>query len=104
MSENLAATGLHVSEERFTPGQYIPLDDPYIAKLLGSYEFYSGQKAFGIVEGGGNYAHYFPHGVAFGCEPHGVDTRMHGAQEFVSIDHMLTSICIFAQSILEICG
>jgi succinyl-diaminopimelate desuccinylase len=95
---------LVVSNERFSPGRHVPLEDPYVAKLLGAYEHHTGQKAFGIAEGGGNYSHYFPHGVAFGCEPYGVDTRMHGAQEFVSIENVLTSISIIAQSIVEICG
>lgn len=96
--------GLSVTEERFSAGSYTPLTDPYVEKLLKSYEYHSGQKAFGIVAGGGSYAHSFPRGVAFGCEPYGVDTRMHGAQEYVSIEHMMTSIRIFAQAIVEICG
>lgn len=95
---------LAVSDERFSPGRHIPLEDPYVAKLLRAYEHHTGEKAFGIAAGGGNYSHYFPRGVAFGCEPYDVDTRMHGAQEFVSIEQMLTSIRIIAQSIVEICG
>ena len=102
--QKMAAAGLQVLQDHFSPGRYIPLDDPYVEKLLASYEHYMGQKAYGVAAGGGSYANYFPHGVAFGCEPDGVDTRMHGAQEFVSIDNMMKSICIFAQSILEICG
>ena len=96
--------GLSVVEENVSEGRNIPLDDPYVKKLMASYEFYTGEKAFGISAGGGDYSHHFPRGIAFGCEPYGVDTRMHGAQEFVSLENMLRSVCIFAQSIWEICG
>ncbi|MBR0135223.1 MAG: Sapep family Mn(2+)-dependent dipeptidase [Clostridia bacterium] len=97
-------TGVNVDRCSFDPGKHIPLDDPYIEKLLKSYEHHYGEKAYGLAMGGGCYAHCFPHGVAFGCEPYGEDTRMHGAQEFVKLDVMLKSIAVFAQSIFEICG
>ena len=102
--ERASRAGLRVDQGHFSSGRYVPLDDPYLKKLLASYTCHTGQEAYGIIAGGGSYASYFPRGVAFGCEPDGVDTRMHGAQEFVSIENMLRSIAIFAQAILEICG
>ena len=104
IAETAEKAGLNVDRCSFSPGQHIPLDDPYIEKLLRSYELHYGEKAYGIAMGGGCYAHCFPHGVAFGCEPYGMDTRMHGAQEFVKLDVMERSIAVFAQSIFEICG
>jgi len=95
--------GFTVSEERFADGRHIPLTDPYVAKLLESYEQHMSEKAFGIAVGGGCYAGAFEHGVAFGCEPYGVDTRMHGAQEFISIDHMMKTTRVYAQAVLSIC-
>ena len=98
-----AQRGFEMSGVQFNPGKHIPESDPYVQKLLQSYEHHTGQKGYGISAGGGNYSHYFPHGVAFGCEPPDVDTRMHGPGEFVHIDTMQTAICVFAQYILQIC-
>lgn len=95
--------GFTVTDDHFSEGRHIPLTDPYVEKLLRSYECHMGEKAFGIAAGGGCYADYFTHGVAFGCEPFGVDTKMHGAQEWISIEYMMKTICVYAQSILEIC-
>lgn len=100
----LEKEGFSVTDDSFSAGRHIPLTDPYVEKLLRSYECHTGEKAFGIAAGGGCYADYFPHGVAFGCEPYGVDTRMHGAQEWVSVEHMMKTVCVYAQSILAICG
>lgn len=99
----LEKEGYSVTQESFSAGRHIPLTDPYVNKLLHSYECHMGEKAFGIAAGGGCYADYFPHGVAFGCEPYGVDTKMHGAQEWISVEHMMKTTCVYAQSILEIC-
>ena len=41
---------------------------------------------------------------AFGCEIEGVDTHMHGDDEYMDIEVMVMSAKIFADAIIRICG
>ena len=48
--------------------------------------------------------HHTPGGVAFGAVFPGEDNHMHGADEFITIEHLLLNAKIFAHAIAEICG
>ena len=54
--------------------------------------------------GGGTYVHDIENGVAFGAISRGTVTNMHGADEFMPIDDILTAAAIFAEVIIRICG
>jgi succinyl-diaminopimelate desuccinylase len=48
--------------------------------------------------------HNIPGGVAFGCEFPGIDNRIHGANEFIAVEHLVLSAKMFTQAIIEICA
>lgn len=78
-------------------------DSDFIQTLLSVYGSYTGLKPYTVAMGGGTYVHNVKNGVAFGAVFPGTDTKMHGADEFMVIDEMLTAAKIFAQSIIELC-
>lgn len=90
---------VNISEPHCVPG-----DSWFVKTLLGSYERYSGVKGEPLSTGGGTYVHHLKRGVAFGCMTPDVDNHMHGDDEFMVIERLLTSAKIFADAILKICG
>ena len=53
--------------------------------------------------GGGTYVHDIENGVAFGAISRDTVTNMHGANEFMPIEDILTAAAIFTEVIAEIC-
>lgn len=92
------------AEGGMEPGHHTPADGPFIQTLLRSYETYSGRKGACLAMGGGTYVHHIPGGVAFGCDFPGFNGNMHGANEFVCLDDLMTACKIFTQAIAELCG
>lgn len=58
-----------------------------VKTLLEVYEKVTGEKGHALAVGGGTYAHGIPGAVAFGPEIEGIDNKIHGADEFISLDH-----------------
>ena len=83
---------------------HVPADSPLVQELLHCYEMYTGQKGEALAMGGATYVHDLKNGVAFGCIPPEVDTHMHGADEWMSIDTLLLSAKMFAQAIIDLCS
>jgi succinyl-diaminopimelate desuccinylase len=54
--------------------------------------------------GGGTYVHHIEGGVAFGAHMPDFDTRLHGANERMHVEDMLTACKIFAQVICDLCA
>ena len=54
--------------------------------------------------GGGTYVHELKNGVAFGAILPGIDTHMHGADEFMDIDNIMTATKVFAEAIMNLCA
>lgn len=94
LDENAALSEVH----------YVPRDSELVIKLMASYKKITGRDEEPLAIGGGTYVHEIENGVAFGCADPNVDNRMHGPDEFMSIDQMLLSCEIFADAILSICG
>ncbi len=79
-------------------------DSELVRKLLAVYERCEGEKGHCIAIGGGTYVHNIPGGVAFGVERGDTDYRMHGANEFITVDELLKDAVLYAEAIIEICG
>lgn len=92
----------------FTPGMILPHavpgDSSFVKTLLKSYETVTGLKGECVAIGGGTYVHDLKNGVAFGAVLPGIDTRMHGADEFFDIDNILIATKVFAEAIQNLCG
>lgn len=91
-----------------TPGiihpHVVPGDSEFVRTLLSSYEDVTGLKGECMALGGGTYVHYIENGVAFGAVLPGIDTHMHGADEFIDISNLITAEKVYAEAILRICG
>ena len=71
--------------------------------LLSVYTEMTNKPGYCIAIGGGTYVHEIPGGVAFGAEFKGEDAHIHGADEFISLENLITNAKIFAEAILRIC-
>lgn len=78
-------------------------DSPFVQTLLKVYTEVTGKKGECKSIGGGTYVHGIEGGVAFGMEIEGEDNHIHGADEWIGIDTLLTSAEIFARVIIDYC-
>ncbi len=76
----------------------------FVQTLLKSYENVTGLKGECLAIGGGTYVHDLKNGVAFGAVLPGIDTHMHGADEFFDIENIMTAAKVYAEAILNLCG
>ena len=76
----------------------------FVQSLLRSYTEVTGKAGCCKAIGGGTYVHGIEGGVAFGMEIEGEDNHIHGADEWVGIEALLTSAEIYAKAIIKICG
>ena len=99
----LAALGYETAG-MMVPPHYTPGDSDFVRTLNRCYETYSSRPGGCMSMGGGTYVHDVPGGVAFGVIMPGVDAQIHGANERIPVDDLITAAEIFAQSIADICG
>lgn len=104
VKEKLSSLGLTLDSTFITPIHMVDENSEFIKKLLSAYEEISGRKGYCEAIGGGTYVHEIDGGVAFGAIMPEVDTNMHGADEFMPIDDLLTAGEIFAKAIINICA
>lgn len=103
IAEKLAAHGFELEDTEMVKAHYVDESSGFIKTLLRVYEDYSGDKGECICMGGGTYVHDIENGVAFGAISRDTVTNMHGANEFMPIDDILTAAAIFTEVIAEIC-
>lgn len=96
--------GFDWSTPGMIPPHAVPGDSDFVKTLLKSYEDVTGLKGECVAIGGGTYVHDLKNGVAFGAVLPGIDTRMHGADEFFDIDNIITATRVFAEAIQNLCG
>ena len=99
----MVEAGFIVSDGRMFAPHYVPEESEFVQTLLGCYEAVTGKKEKPLAIGGGTYVHHIENGVAFGCAELGVDNRMHGADDFMSVEQMKKSAVIFAYAIAQLC-
>lgn len=92
------------TEGEMIPPHYTPAEGEFIQTLNRCYETYSGEKGGCYSMGGGTYVHNVPGGVAFGVVMPGEDVRMHGANERIKAEDLITAAEIFAQAVVDLCG
>ncbi|MCR5041800.1 MAG: Sapep family Mn(2+)-dependent dipeptidase [Clostridia bacterium] len=102
LEKSFSAEGFRVSGS-MVPCHYTPEDSPFIKTLLSVYEDYTGLKGECLAIGGGTYVHDIEGGVAVGCEMPVTDHFIHVANEWISIDELVTSAKIFTRVIIDMC-
>ncbi len=95
--------GLTIAEWHGVEPHYTDENSEFVQTLLSVYTEMTHKRAFCISIGGGTYVHEIPGGVAFGAEFLGDDSRMHGADEFMTLEKLVLNAKIFAEAILRIC-
>lgn len=103
IAEGLAAHGFEIEDTKMVKAHYVDGNSDFVKTLLRAYEDYSGDNGECICMGGGTYVHDIENGVAFGAISRDTVTNMHGANEFMPIDDILTAAAIFTEVIAEIC-
>ena len=101
---NVSALGLDFISKGMVPPHRVPGDSPFVKTLLNAYETVTGLKGEAVAIGGGTYVHELKNGVAFGAVMPGIDTRMHGADEFFELDNIVTATKVYAEAIIELCS
>ncbi|MCR4869411.1 MAG: Sapep family Mn(2+)-dependent dipeptidase [Lachnospiraceae bacterium] len=102
--KNITAAGFDFTTPGMVPPHRVAGDSDFVQTLLGSYEKVTGLKGECLAIGGGTYVHELKNGVAFGAILPDIDTRMHGADEFMDIDNIMIATKVFADAIWELCG
>jgi succinyl-diaminopimelate desuccinylase len=95
--------GLQIETWKAVEPHYTDENSAFVQTLLSVYEEMTNKPGFCISIGGGTYVHEIEGGVAFGAEFLGDDSRMHGADEFMTREKLLLNAKIFAEAILRIC-
>ena len=88
---------------KLDPPHHVPAEDPFIATLAKAYEDWTGGKADCLAIGGGTYVHSIPGGVAFGANMPGFQCNLHGPDEKVSVEDLMTTAKIYASVISDLC-
>lgn len=104
IAARLKACGFEIENTQMTKAHYVDENSDFVRTLLDVYEKYTGDKGECVCMGGGTYVHNIENGVAFGAISRGTVTNMHGANEFMPIEDILTAAEIFAEVIIRICG
>jgi succinyl-diaminopimelate desuccinylase len=99
----LAGLGFQLDGHSY-PGHHTPGDSPFVKTLLAAYEQYTGLSGGCTSTGGGTYVHSIEGGVCFGAVMPDFDPKMHGADERMRIQDLITAAKIFAQVIVDLCG
>jgi len=94
---------LNLSYHEITGCHHTPEETEFVQKLLQIYEEYTAEPGKCISMGGLTYVHDIGGGVAFGCAAPGVDHRAHGVNEFIGVEHLITSAKMFTQAIIDMC-
>lgn len=100
----IEAAGFVFTTPGMIPPHVVPSDSAFVQKLLGAYEAVTGLRGECLAIGGGTYVHELKNGVAFGAVLPGIDTKMHGADEFFDLDNILLATKVYAEAILALCG
>ena len=103
LEKTLTKAGLKIDEWTASEPHYVDENSDFVQTLLSVYTELTRKKGYCMAIGGGTYVHDIAGGVAFGAEFPGVESRMHGADEFISLEDMLLSSKIFAEAILRLC-
>ena len=104
VAEKLKEYGITLADTPVVEPHCVPGDSDFVRTLLSSYERYTGIKGEPLSTGGGTYVHNLERGVAFGCVTPDVDNHVHGDDEFMVIERLVTSAKIFADAIIRVCN
>lgn len=83
---------------------HVPAESELVSQLLAAYHEETGLPAYAMATGGGTYAKVLKQGVAFGAAFPDDEDLAHQAGEYATIEGLLTSAKIYANSLLRLCA
>ena len=102
MSALLAENNFRYIQRMYQPPLYYRADDPRIQQLMDIYRRHTGDaETPPLIIGGGTYARQMENAVAFGAMYPGDEDRMHCADEYISVDRLMQTAKIYAETIFE---
>ncbi|MDY6061744.1 MAG: Sapep family Mn(2+)-dependent dipeptidase [Oscillospiraceae bacterium] len=104
IASRLRSYGFVIENTDMRAPHYVDENSDFVKTLLKNYECFTGDKGECLCMGGGTYVHDIDGGVAFGAIRKGLETNMHGADEFMYIEDILTAAKIFTAVIIDVCG
>lgn len=104
ISDRVKELGLVMEKINLCPPHYVSSDSDFVKTLLTCYEEVTGKNGQCICCKGATYVHNLQNGVAYGCIKEGLDTHMHGADEFMPVEDIIAGAEIYALSIIKLCG
>lgn len=107
-TENIKAAvekaGFSLLDIRGSEPHSVDENSDFVRALLKAYSEVTDKVGFCKAIGGGTYVHNIEGGVAFGMEVDGQDNHIHGDDEWVDIDMLLTAAEIYAKAIVGVLG
>ncbi|MDD3946626.1 MAG: Sapep family Mn(2+)-dependent dipeptidase [Clostridia bacterium] len=82
---------------------YVPKDDPLVCALLKAYNSVMKTDSKPISIGGGTYARFLPHGVAFGPQFPDTDATIHQKDEYIDLQDFQKMIDIYYTALKSLC-
>lgn len=104
LTRALAQAGFTAAPAMGTEPHQVPGSSAFVRTLLEVYSRQTGLPGYCMAIGGGTYVHGIPGGVAFGPAFPGEENHMHGADEFITEEHLLLNAKIIAHAVLALCG
>ena len=101
-AEHLPGIRVQVSTQKAP--HHVPADSELVTGLLAAYEEESGLPGEAMSTGGGTYAKVLKQGVAFGAVFPGEEELAHLANEYESIDSLMTAAKIYANALIRLAG
>lgn len=104
IEETMKGTGIGIVKKTQESPVFIPLDDPFVKKLMEAYVEVTGDTVNKPqVIGGGTYAKLMSRVLAYGAAFPGEEDRMHQANERLDLDSYEKMAQIYAKTIYKIC-
>lgn len=102
LEKGFAEYGFELIDYSASNPHHTDADSILVKTLLDVYESVTGTRAEAMAVGGGTYAHGIPGAVAFGPELPGIDNRIHGAEEFITVEHFKLNTKMMYKAVTEL--
>ena len=102
LEKGFAEYGFELIDYSASNPHHTDADSILVKTLLDVYESVTGTRAEAMAVGGGTYAHGIPGAVAFGPELQGIDNRIHGAEEFITVEHFKLNTKMMYKAVTEL--
>ncbi|MBE7057563.1 MAG: M20 family metallopeptidase [Ruminococcaceae bacterium] len=102
LTDGLNRFGLNLEDYSAVPPHHTNSDSLLVKALLEAYEAVTGKPGKPLAVGGGTYAHGIPGAVAFGPEFNEIDNKIHGADEFISLEHFKINTSMIYNAMLKL--